>query len=57
MGRQREMTGKKQREYRRRERVCELYMKDFEGQGSESNRSRWQERPLLGGHSTGMGQE
>ena len=35
----------------------EPWMEDFKGQGRESNRRRWQERPLFGGHSTGMGQE
>lgn len=52
IGKQRRTAGKKQRG----ERVCEPCTEDFEGQGSESNRRRWQERPLLGGHSTGMGQ-
>ena len=41
----------------RGDRASEPWTEDFEGQGSESNRRRWQERPLLGGHSTGMGQE
>lgn len=37
--------------------ICEPCTEDFEGQESESNRRRWQERPLLGGQSPGMGQE
>lgn len=39
------------------EKVCEPYMENFEGQGSRSQRRRWHERPILGGHSTGMRQE